>query len=284
MNARCRILLSSLAALLLWVGQSASATVTTDLGTYTGPNVDFTLIEETTQDPLWGPSDDGDAPLYGTPTGSGNSLVFTPPSFLAQGSGGASDEDHATLNIALESVNPYVDALDMINITEFGDYTLETIPLPGQTPPSPNTSVYMQMTGSIQVLEVNIGGVLTDVSADPNATFAIAGVFNVGTPSGSGATSLDISGYQGAGTWSAADSLDITGLLAGAGIGGTATKAIIALDNKLWAFSESGTIASVQKKNAGDGVVIEVVPEPTTGLLLAGGLFALAIRKRLTRA
>lgn len=283
---RSRLLLSVAMVLAASLAQAAGASVTTDLGTYTGPNIDFTLIEETTQDPIFGPSDDADAPLFGTASGSGNSLIFTPDSFIASATGAAGaagDEDHATLNIMMESLNPLVDTIDLINITELGDYTLQTIPPNVATPGTFLTFIYLQMTGNLLITEIS-DGVTTMDATGLGLSMAIEGFFDIGDNVGGGSTTAYLDTDQGSGTWSGTDSLDVSAYLAGAGYAGYgATKATLALDNKLWAFSESGTVATVQKKIGSDGVIIDVIPEPTTGLLVAAGLIGLGIRSRRTR-
>jgi hypothetical protein len=261
----------------LVLGVAGSAGATADHGTYNGPNIHYTLIQETTQAPLFGPPDV--EPLFGAPTGSGNNLVFSPTVFSASAVGATADETHGLLNLAFQSANALVDAISIINLTEFGDYTLNTIP-PGGA--GVGASIFLQMTGTLKILEVSDGTSTYAV----DETFGIAGVFSVGTPIGIGDTFFTIATNPGGGNWSATYSLDVDSALAAKGAfytGKYATKATIALDNKLQAFGATNEVATVQKKTTGPGLIVEVIPEPATGALLVFGLVALGIQSRRRR-
>lgn len=265
MSARSR-LLSLIAVVALGFGQSAFAT--TVHPTYTGPQIDFTLIQETTQTPAFGPPDG--EPLFGAPTGVGNSLQFFPTAFSAVGGAGSFDDTHSLLQVEMESLNPTFDTIDIINITEFGDALISG---PGGTAA---TAIFLRMSGTITITETTAGAI--------NETFNWSGTFNVGTPAGAGAAFFDYTTNLGNTNWSGTASIDVGALLATKGIFDGATKAVLTYNDQIQAFSEATTSATVNKKAAtGPGVIIEVIPEPTTGLLLAGGLIALGIRARTPR-
>ena len=61
-----------------------------------------------------------------------------------------------------------------------------------------------------------------------------------------------------------------------------ATQVKFAMDNLLTTLSESGTSATIGKKDF-DGLAVTVIPEPTTGALLALGLAGLAMRGHRSR-
>jgi hypothetical protein len=289
MQAKSRSLLTLYlpVVLALVVGASASATVSHDIngaspGHYAGPQILYSLIQETTQAPSAGfPPIADPEPLWGAPTGSGNNLVFSPTLFSASAGGPigpGADETHSLLNLAFESINPLLDAIEIINLTEAGDYTLNTFP-PGGAGVA--ASIFLQMTGVLKILEVSDGTSTFAV----DETFQIAGVFDVGTPIGIGDTFFTIATNPGGGTWGATYSLDVDAALAAKGgyAGKYATKATIALNNKLQAFGTPGETAAVQKKVGGPALIVEVIPEPATGALLVIGLIALGMQSRHRR-
>ena len=100
----------------LLLAQSAAATFAHT--PYTGPQIDFTSIEETTQAPLFGPADP--EPIWGAPSGAGNALTFSPTAFNAIASYGTYDDTHSTLEVHMSALNPGVDPITFITVTESG--------------------------------------------------------------------------------------------------------------------------------------------------------------------
>lgn len=235
-------------AVASFAGQSAQAT--TNYTDVIGTSVSFTGINETsTTDP---------EPLFDQPGGIGNQLLFFPATFSASASGAFGyDETSSLLNLTISGNGP-LDTIDQVNISEFGDVTLSGVGTSA-------TGTFAAMAGYLTVTETT-GGPIAPV------IIPILGVF---TPS----DTLDLITNPGATLWSATYSVDVTSYVA------NATVAELQLDNNLFAYSEAGTTATIQKKVvSGPAVIIEVVPEPGTFLMVAGGLLGLAVRSRRRRA
>jgi hypothetical protein len=248
-------LLSLSVCLGLLVAPAAFAT--TNYGTILGTGVDFVDINETslTGDP---------EPLFGAPilTGGGNQITFFPTTFIASAAGAAGfDQTGALLNLTLMASGPGSTITEVI-IDEFGDFLFAGAGF------TAGTNVTVTLSGDLTVLET-VGGAIIPVTIPFNAT----GLF---TPEGDGSFQAPDYG-NGAFNWNGSVSIDVAGAVA------DATKAELQLNNFLFAFSEAGTSATIQKKVGDVGVVITVVPEPGTALLLIGGLTALGIRARRLR-
>ena len=253
-----RLLTVSLAA-ALWLAGPAGATaihgqfIGTDFtfGTFGGSGQ---LVQET--------SNAGDPePLFGAPVVSGNALLFSPPAFTAQASGTGGFADTGS-QLQFELIgNTASDFIDKITIKEFGDVAFAGVPTATTA-----TGTFINMTLFVTVMEVN------GLAIAPQTT-SVAGVFTVGpsfnaVAQGQNTTTL----------WQGTAFVDVDAFLASLSIVGSATKVRVGLDNDLYAFSETGTLAKVQKKVA-NGLVV-TVPEPSALALLALGFLSLGLRAR----
>ena len=250
---------------MLVVGQAAFATI--NYGNVVGTNVTFGNVSET--------STFGDPePLFGAPTGSGNSLLFSPTNFTATtlGAGGL-DQTGALLQTVITATPLYT--IDTLNFTEFGDATLLGVASAG-------TGVFASLAGFVRVLEVN-GLPITPVTIGFNAGGLQNGSFTPGTL---GTTGLDRNTNPGTTLWSGTLSIDIAAALAANSIVGKATKVELALDNDLYAYTEfASNSAKIQKKAVtGPTIIIDIIPEPGTAALLCVGLVAMTLRARGRRA
>jgi len=235
------------ATLLLAVGQASALTAYPD---YVGTSVTYTNLQEA--------SSSGDPePLWGAPTGVGNQLLFFPAAFRAEATPLNGGFDHTGSQFqALVTGNSPTDVITQLNITEYGDAQIGG---PGGTSA---TGTYAAMSGFITVL-ADISGPIAPI------VIPFSGAF---TPS----DTLDYVNNLGTTLWSATVQVDLSSL--------NATQVQISLDNDLYAFSEATTTAAIQKKVvSGPAVIIEAVPEPTTGLLVGGGLVILSLRGRRRR-
>jgi len=229
------------------------AQATTNYGDVIGTNVTFNDVTET--------STFGDPePLFGSPSGVGNQLLFFPANFSASSSGGGVDNTGAQLQTEITANGP-LDTIDSILLSEAGDSNLTGIGTAA-------TGTFLGISGVITVLE-DIGGAITPTFI----TFDDSDV--VYTPS----NLLDLPGNPGATAWTASLAVDIASVVP------NATKVMLSLDNNLAAASEGGTSALIQKKAvSGPAVTITVIPEPGTFALVGGGLLGLAFRARRRRA
>lgn len=231
----------ALLASLLLASPAGATTFHTDVIT---PNFTFDNIDET--------SSFGDPePLFGQPTGIGDSLHFSPPNFTALTSGaGGFDGTGALLHVEVMA-NAINTPLLSLDIQEKGDYTL-------LGPGTASTYVYMSMSGYVEVIATISGTNLL-------YTFPILDTLLVSMPIAPPPTQL----------WSMGVFIDIASVIP------DVTKVKIYLDNDLYALSEAGTVAKVQKKIT-SGLVITPTPEPSTLMLIGGGLLAslLGTRKR----
>jgi hypothetical protein len=198
-------------------------------------------------------------PLYDEPTASSNSLIFKPKGFTANATGGAADITDGQLNFGLEA-EPGT-AITAITLSESGDYTLAGS---GTVATAVASGIFLKVT----ILEVDgdpIDPVVVNTSDSDDADLVNdAGIV---VP------------------WDfMLPSVDLLDALDDAGIGYTlgVTAANVVLNDTLLAFSESGTIAFIAKKE----FIVDleaVVPEPTTALLAVlafSGLGLIAGRRR----
>jgi hypothetical protein len=237
--ARCFI---STIALLLAASPAFATTNYSDVAT---PSFTYTLIDET--------STFGDPePLFGQPVGVGNNLHFNPANFTASASGfGGFDQTGALLHFDVMA-NVADTPLTSIEILEFGDNTLLAFPPPGTSA----TGTFISMAGFVTIIDTVSGNNLG---------------LTIGFPVSQQFTELPTD--VGTTLWQLSVFLDISATVA------DATKIRISLDNDLYAYSDTGTSAKIQKK-VSDGVVVIPTPEPTTLMLLGGGVLVTLIGTR----
>lgn len=250
---RSRRLVLSLLAVAACAFAAGAAQATTNYGDVIGTNVTFNDVTET--------STFGDPePLFGSPSGVGNQLLFFPANFSASSSGGGVDNTGAQLQTEIATNGP-LDTIDSILLTEAGDTNL--------------TGIGTAATGTF----LGIGGVITVLEASGSAIAPVLIPFDDSDVVYSPSNFLDLPGNPGTTAWTASLAVDVASVVP------NATKVMLSLDNNLTAASEGGTSALIQKKvESGPAVVITVIPEPGTFALVGGGLLGLAFRARRRRA
>jgi len=258
-----KYLLSWVAIAVVGVAYSAGAATDYFYSDYNGTNFDFTGLKETVQT-----ADDETSPLFESPSGSGDQLIFSPSSFLATSTNnGGIDTTHSTFNATITSNgSAYIEA---INITEGGDIVLSDFP-PGAGTLA--TGVFASMSGTVTITgSTNAGDIGSIITFGGGAADFLA------TFTGGGETLYK--GLQPSGTfgWTGSVAIDVLSLYTGV------TEVELQYNNFLQANSEVNTSSLIQKK-AINGPAIEVIPEPGTLALVAPGLIALGVRARRRRA
>ena len=203
--------------------------------------------------------------LFGAPSVSLNSLDFTPTSYQAQCSQcptGATTADILTLDIQTISGRQ----INEILISEGLDYALQSFDAAGFASAIVTANIF------IDVVEIN-GVTVNGINSNASISFSPANnvsVFGFGIQSGV------ITGTR---------AIDIQQIILGAGAIGDATRVRISLDNTLQVFHVgAGGQAQLRKRDT-DFVSLTIngglpIPEPTTAVLLMGGLAVLAGQRR----
>lgn len=242
-------------AMTLLAMANARAYYSTNYGSFSGLDVNFLNVSETTITET--------NQLYYAPIVSLNTIDFNPQGFGAFASGaGGFDLTDGELTMIIHA-NPGK-SIPSIFFWEVGDFTLAG---------SGTAATWVDVTANfyINVYEVN-GSPITPVNISGSMNFA---------PTANGLFTLPVNPGVG-NAWAGTYSLDLDAALALAGYAnGGATKVSFKLDNELYALSEAGTVARIQKKDFQGSVGIEViVPEPSTfALMLCGAGLLFARRK-----
>ena len=246
--------LAAAAVAAVWGFGLAAHAAPINYGDFVGSTVTY---KQVTEDSLTDPG-----PLFGAPTLVGDSLDFNPLSFGATTTGGGVDLTDGQLLFGIwAQAGSFIEE---VQLSEAGDYTLfgaGTV----------NTKASVGLSGTIDVIEID--GVAWG-GAPINIPFS--GAF---APSGG---TYDLVNDPGIGVnWSGLVAVDIEQYLVDNSIPfvNGATKVTVNLDNTLVAASEMNTTAIISKKDF-DGFSVTVIPEPSTGALLALGLTTLARRRR----
>jgi hypothetical protein len=221
-------------------------------GNLIGDNVLYkSIIEDSSTDPT---------PLFGAPSISGDSLLFNPVSFGSSSGNGAFDITDGTLTSTLEAFSGNV--IEKLLFAERGDYTLA-----GNGTANTNATVAAIMFIRITKADYHA---ITPVTGNVSMLFSPSdGTYNLVDDRGTLVP------------WYGSLAVDLTAMLAGAGVSGRATSVDITLDNQLMTFSEPGTLAYIKKKEAEGISITAIVPEPSTFALLAiGAISLLAYRRR----
>jgi len=239
LSRRFKLLISSTLVLALvpaldgLVSTCPAATIVyADLGPVP-PGISFTdIMESSITDPV---------PLYGQPDAFSIGLDFDPTSFAASANGGTSDITDGQLNFTVMGIG-----INSISMFESGDYTLAGV----------GTAATQAIAGAImQATVTQINGInVAPINLIPvNGSVAFNLVANPGVVQ----------------PWSLGLMIDVAGQL---GANQHATKVEVVIDNQLLAFSETGSVAFIAKKDF--RVDVEVIPEPASRLLLLCGYLA----------
>ncbi|MFG0257197.1 MAG: MprA protease, GlyGly-CTERM protein-sorting domain-containing form [Phycisphaerales bacterium JB043] len=188
--------------------------------------------------------------LFGDPTVvGGNTLVFFPSSFRAESSDGTPGDENDRLEVTIIAHAGF--KIDQIQISEFGDYAI-------------NGGGEVSVTGTMFVTDLinTLPGPfpLPRVETDDLVSSPGSPITSAGTTSGS---------------WTATAGIDLTST---GGPDWTMVKLV--LNNNLFALSDAGGNSFIEKKVAGTGIAITVIPTPGAGALLAIGGLAFVRRRR----
>ena len=243
----------TLACAIVVAGGASFAQGAFSYGNLNGTNVLYQhIMEDSTTHP--------GTQLFGQPSISGDSLLFSPVSFGLSTSGGAFDIMDGTLTTNLIALGDH--HLEEIRFWERGDYSLAG---------SGTTGTWAAVSAAlfVRITELDGNPLTTPITKMTNFSFS---------PSDGNYNLIDDPGMTV--LWEGGTNIDLMAMVVDAGLTGFVTKADITLDNQLIAFSESGTISYIKKKQM-DGVSITaVIPEPATLSLLALGGLALLRRRR----
>lgn len=211
---------------------AAPALAQVNHGDFPGTSVDFLQVTETTQ------SVGDPAVLWGAPeiAGTGDQLVFFPPSFVTTCSAGGSDTTSSLLTIDV-SAQPG-GHIQVLTLVEDGDVQMTSFPPFGTAA----TNATASMSGTLTITETTSGPIAPVVipfsgSFVPKATFELPGDF-------------------GTNTWNGRVDIDVESVVP------LATEAVLALDNTLSTNCGPGNASALMQKKVVNGPVVAIMVNP----------------------
>jgi hypothetical protein len=264
-------------SVLAWCCTDAARATPINYGDFVGTHVTYRMVTEDSGTDTVPPC------MYCAPTVGGNTLNFNPVGFDASSSnGGVADVTDGQLLFMIESNNKQTQAIQNFKLSETGDTTLS-----GNVPVgSDDTATQVRITPVVEIVEVD--GValpapitLSKMSTPPLPVLGEMFTQLPGNTPSDGQWELGTDGNGGPifnTQWNGMLFVDVQDALVKSGtpfVRG-ATKVTVNIDNALTAVSETGTSATIAKK---DFITITTnVPEPATVslviLALAGGMLA----------
>jgi len=222
--------------------------------TLPGSTVNYTSVSES--------SSTNSTPLYGTPTVSGNNLVFSNLNFAAVSTNASPALDFVDGQINFTMQTDPGDYLSTLNLNEFGDYNVSS------TPANPAAVDFVKVyPEAVQIEVLAINGVALATPLVDNTSV----VMSYSPDGGQYQTVLTPSTGSFTGTASA----NLAALFGSSNI----TEIAVSYDNELLAESQLGGIADIAKKgfSVTPGVT---VPEPSTVALAMLAAGALLLKRR----
>jgi hypothetical protein len=238
-------------------------------GDFVGSTVTYRMVTEDSGTDTVPPG------MYGMPSVGGNTLNFNPVGFDSETSGANADITDGQLLFAVESNNKQTQAILNIKINESGDTTLA-----GNVPVgSLGTSSSIRMAAVVEIVEVDGVAItpikLSGMSASPLPVLTPVYALLPSNSPTDGTWQLGVDGNGGptfSTQWKGELFVDVQDALNKSGVSYTrgATRVTVNLNNVVAATSETGTSATVAKK---DFLTIATnIPEPGAFVLAVMGL------------
>lgn len=256
---------------MIWFGLIGAARADVyDYGDFDGNTVRYVGVAEETDavDGFGNP-----VPLFGTPTGSGDSLDFDPVSFSAYAAAetGSPVEKRSVLSVLIDALPGYT--IGVLRFNEAGDYSLL-----GSGGGS-DTSATVTADFNIEIVQVDgndVAPINLMASMDLNPS---DGDYDMDNDNPDGDVLVQ-------GNWTGELDVDLTQALIDAGVSFVSgvTKVNVDLTNVLTSTSEDGTSALISKKDFGGtsiSVVIPLPPSVAMGLLGVAGIALLGWKQRI---
>jgi hypothetical protein len=178
---------------------------------------------------------------WGDPIIQGNSFIFEPSSFIAQAADGGSQNTNDTLRVTITALNPTEHPITGVIVQELGDYMI-------------NGAGTVQVSGTLTLTRTSPFTIRSDsLDLDPSALSSGFAGQDVGD-AWDGLAAVDLSGEST--SW---------------------TTMSLVMSNILQVTSTAGSDVWVAKTG---GIVVTIVPEPTSVILFAGAAGLLLNRRR----
>ncbi len=253
-TTRC---ICTLAMLALSMTSTTAQAGTFPFGDFAGTDVMFLGVTENNGEPN---------SLFAPPSGPnvfGNTLHLDPENFSSQSGNNSAHLIDSTLTTTIMSGPGKV--ITSVSISELGDYSLGGL------------------IGGQAFAEVGAAFFWTVLEIDNQPANLATQATNLilGTGAGANGGTYNRPGDDGTAViWNGIANIDLAGFLASQNINGDVTKVRLRFDNTLQTAADDVSNAFIKKKSVDISVTTEMIPEPTSALLLVLGLTAMPWARR----